>query len=83
METAKKITNEDFLLRSLSDGTSSETGSDFFRALVKNLSQALGTYGAWVTEYLPDVKRLRALAFWLGGELFIGSCSTPDKLSNE
>jgi hypothetical protein len=68
LETAKKITNEDFLLRSISDGTSSETGSDFFRALVKNLSQALRTYGAWVTEYLPDVKRLRALAFWLGGE---------------
>ena len=68
METAKEITNEDFLLRSISDGTSSETGSEFFRALVKNLSQALGTYGAWVTEYLPEVKRLRALAFWLGEE---------------
>ncbi len=68
METAKEITNGDFLLRSISDGTSSETGSEFFRALVKNLSQALGTHGAWVTEYLPEVKRLRAHAFWLGGE---------------
>jgi hypothetical protein len=68
LETTKEITNEDFLLRSISDGTSSETGSDFFRALVKNLSQALGTHGAWVTEYLPEVKRLRALAFWLGEE---------------
>ncbi len=60
--------NEDFLLRTISDGTASETGSLFFRALVKNLSQALGTHGAWVTEYLPEQKRLRALAFWLGGE---------------
>lgn len=68
MDAVKDITNEDFLLRSISDGTSSTTGSDFFRALVKNLSQALGTYGAWVTEYLPEVERLRAHAFWLGGE---------------
>ena len=60
--------NEDFLLRTISDGTASETGSFFFRALVKNLSQALGTHGAWVTEYLPESKRLRALAFWLNGE---------------
>ena len=57
MDAVKEITNEDFLLRSISDGTSSETGSEFFRALAKNLSQALGTYGAWVTEYLPEVKR--------------------------
>jgi len=58
--------NDDFLLRTISNGTASEIGPQFFRALVKNLSQALGTYGAWVTEYLPDVNRLRALAFWLG-----------------
>ena len=57
---------EDFLLRTISDGTASETGSEFFRALVKNLSRALGTYGAWVTEFLPEKNRLRALAFWLG-----------------
>jgi len=54
------------LLRTISDGTASKTGPQFFRALVKNLSQALGTYGAWVTEYFPDVNRLRSLAFWLG-----------------
>ena len=30
--------------------------------------RALGTHGAWVTEYLPESRRLRALAFWLGGE---------------
>jgi PAS domain S-box-containing protein len=66
MALLSKDHNEDFLLRTISDGTASETGSQFFRALVKNLSQALGTHGAWVTEYLPEQNRLRALAFWLG-----------------
>jgi PAS domain S-box-containing protein len=59
---------EDFLLRTISDGTASETGAHFFRALVKNLSLVLETHGAWVTEYLPDARRLRALAFWLGDD---------------
>ena len=27
----------------------------------------MGTAGAWVTEYLPELKRLRADAFWLNG----------------
>jgi PAS domain S-box-containing protein len=49
-------------------GTASETGTGFFTALVENLARALGTRGAWVTELLPVERRLRALAFWLGGE---------------
>lgn len=57
---------ENFLLRAILDGTAADTGAPFFRSLVKNLSQALGTYGAWVTEHLPAAGRLRALAFWLG-----------------
>jgi PAS domain S-box-containing protein len=28
----------------------------------------MGTAGAWVTEYLPEVRRLRSHAFWLNGE---------------
>jgi PAS domain S-box-containing protein len=56
---------EDKILRFLVEGTVSETGSDFFRALAHNLSEALQTYGAWVTEYLPESRRLRALAFWI------------------
>ncbi len=48
-------------------GTVAETGADFFRALVKNLATALGTLGAWVTEYLPAEQKLRALAMWLKG----------------
>jgi transcriptional regulator with GAF, ATPase, and Fis domain len=53
-------------LRTILKGTASETGERFFFALVENLAKALGTHGAWVTEYLPDTRRLRALAFWLG-----------------
>lgn len=53
------------LLHTILEGTASETGAGFFRALVKNLSRALGTTGAWVTEYLVESGRLRAHAFWL------------------
>ncbi len=54
-------------LRLVVEGTASETGTAFFRALVKNLATVIGTAGAWVTEYLPEQKRLRAYAFWLNG----------------
>jgi PAS domain S-box-containing protein len=50
------------------EGTARETGQGFFRALVENLVRAIGTYGAWVTEYLADSRRLRSLAFRLGNE---------------
>jgi PAS domain S-box-containing protein len=54
-------------LRMILEGTASETGERFFMALVENLARAMGTHGAWVTEYVPESRRLRALAFWLGG----------------
>ena len=53
---------DDAALRLVVEGTVSETGVDFFRALVKNLAAVMGTTGAWVTEYLPEARRLRALA---------------------
>ena len=43
------------------EGTASETGTEFFRALVRNLAAVMGTAGAWVTEYLPEPRKLRAL----------------------
>src|SRR5262245_3644016 len=58
--------DEDAALRFLLEGTARETGEGFFRALVKHLAQALGTHGAWVTEYDPVRRRLRALSFYLG-----------------
>ena len=57
----------DDALRLVVQGTVSETGAEFFRALVRNLASVMGTAGAWVTEYLPEARRLRALAFWLQG----------------
>lgn len=58
----------DVALRAILEGTATETGQRFFEALVQNLAKALGTHGAWVTEYFPETRRLRALAFWMDGE---------------
>jgi PAS domain S-box-containing protein len=60
--------SDEAALRLVVEGTVSETGVEFFRALVRNLAAVTGTIGAWVTEYLPAEKRLRAWAFWLNGE---------------
>ena len=56
----------DAALRTILEGTASETGADFFKALVVNLARALDTHGAWVPEYFPEQRALRPFAFWLG-----------------
>nr|MBS0020473.1 sigma 54-interacting transcriptional regulator [Gammaproteobacteria bacterium] len=66
-ETRSKVAETELLVRLL-EGTADKTGEAFFRALVHNLAEALGTHGAWVTDYLPRERRLRARAFWLGGQ---------------
>ena len=58
----------DEALRAILEGTATETGQQFFAALVQNLAKALATHGAWVTEYFPEQRRLRALAFWMDGQ---------------
>ena len=58
----------DAALRTILEGTSAETGAQFFASLVKNLSQALNTCGAWVTQYIEECRSLEALAFWLNGQ---------------
>ena len=60
--------SDEAALRLIIEGTVAETGVEFFRALVKNLATAMDVLGAWVTEYFPETKRLRALAFWLDGQ---------------
>ena len=60
--------NEEAALRTILEGTATETGERFFFALVENVAKSLNTKGAWVTEYFPETRRLKALAFWLGGE---------------
>jgi len=62
----------DAALRTIVEGTATETGEQFFRALVKNLAAALGTHGAWVTEYFPQMRRLKALAFWMDSQWLEG-----------
>ena len=59
--------DEGIALRSILEGTAKETGERFFVALVENLAKALNTHGAWVTEYIQESRRLRALAFWMDG----------------
>jgi PAS domain S-box-containing protein len=68
MSDPKRAVSDEAALRLVVEGTASETGTEFFRALVKNLAAVMGTAGAWVTEYLPDARRLRAYAFWLSGQ---------------
>jgi PAS domain S-box-containing protein len=53
-------------LRELVNGTACEIGEAFFDMLVKHLARAMGTKCAWVTEWLEDERRLRALSLWAG-----------------
>src|SRR5436190_1307738 len=59
--------DEDAALRSILEVTAPETGTRFFETLVRSVARVLGTQAAWVTEYLPQGRRLRALAFWIDG----------------
>ena len=62
----------DASLRTILEGTATETGERFFAALVENLARALNTHGAWVTEYIEEKRRLKAMAFWMGGQWIHG-----------
>jgi PAS domain S-box-containing protein len=66
VERAPAALDEDTALRMILEGTAQATGEQFFRDLVRNLARAMGTHGAWVTEYLPETRSLRALAYWHG-----------------
>ena len=43
--------DEQAALRAVVEGTATDTGEEFFAALVKNLARALDVHGAWVTEF--------------------------------
>jgi PAS domain S-box-containing protein len=60
--------DENAALRHILEGTATATGARFFAALVESLAGALNTRGALVTEYIPEARRLRSLAFWMDGE---------------
>ena len=61
-------TQPETLIRHLLEGTSTQTGEEFFQALVRAAAQALDVAGVWVTEYLPDRRVLRSLSFWMNGD---------------
>jgi len=61
--------SEDDALSIILEGTARVTGEAFFAALVENLSKAMDTHSAWVTEYMEASQQLRALAFWANGQL--------------
>ena len=55
------------LLRVVTEGTAAVTGSDFFRSLVRHLSQALVVRYAFIAECTDAAKtKVRTLAFWTG-----------------
>jgi formate hydrogenlyase transcriptional activator len=54
-------------LHTITQGTATVTGDDFFRSLVRHLAQALGIRYSFVAECTDDTKtRVRTLAFWNG-----------------
>lgn len=61
-------TSEDYTIRTILEGTASSTGDAFFRALVRNQADALHVRQCWVTEFVEENTRIRALAFWNGTE---------------
>ncbi len=69
---ASQLRLDQELLQTILEGTATEIGEDFFAALVRNVAAALDTRGAWVTEYLPARRELRALAFWFDGDYVEG-----------
>lgn len=62
-----RFEDENDVLRAILEGTATDTGERFFESLVKSLVEALGSFSAWVTEFIEDTRQLRALAFWVGG----------------
>jgi len=60
----KHKVEESEILRTILEGTAAHTGKTFFRKLVRHLATALHTQSAWITEYVEQEQKLRALAFW-------------------
>jgi len=59
-------------LRTILEGTAAHTGKTFFRELVKHLARALHTKSAWITEYIQEDQKLKALAFWIDEQFVEG-----------
>ena len=56
------------LLRLIDEGTASQTGTAFFRELVKRLAQALDAQYAFISRFCDENTRVHVLAMWDGTE---------------
>lgn len=70
--TALSDLDVDAALRTIMMATAVDTGQSFFSTLVRQLALTLRIDGAWVTEYLPGTRQLRALSFWMAGQYVDG-----------
>jgi len=68
MDSKNKRAGADRLIRYIVEHTHSKFGREYFRVLVRHLSEALEVKGSWVTELLPKEQRLRSFAFWVDGK---------------
>lgn len=65
----KALHESEELLRLIVQGTSSVTGGEFVKPLVRNLATGLRVRYAFVTECTDaTATRVRMLAFWMGKE---------------
>ena len=66
-ETRPADADEVAVLRAIVEGTAHRTGEDFFRSLVRNLSDATGIPSAFVAEFAGSPSRVRTVAYWSDG----------------
>jgi signal transduction histidine kinase/ActR/RegA family two-component response regulator len=57
------------ILRLIDEGTAAQTGTAFFRELVKRLARALDSRFAFVSRFCDDNARVHVLALWDGEKL--------------
>ncbi len=62
-----ELNRSEELINGLLKSTFAHTGHEFLRALVRSAALAMNVSGVWVTEYVPQRRALRAVAFWLNG----------------
>jgi hypothetical protein len=59
MDTETRRNKPEDLLRHLLEGTSSQIGEEFFRALVRSTALAMDVADVWITEYLHRPPRIQ------------------------
>ncbi|MGH7898887.1 MAG: hypothetical protein ACREQQ_13110, partial [Candidatus Binatia bacterium] len=68
-QSSDLILDEDAALRKIVEGVEAETGEEFFRSLVRCVSEALEVSYAFVSELDAERRVFRTLAVWGNGRL--------------